>query len=348
MTRSGRSVPVAISSSTRGNGWSRVGAAGAKGRDLCVHLDQRDRGVRLEQDPGAGAKAVRGRRARRQRERNRVGRDHRGNGKRPQALRIAVDDLGTQILSLSQPLALDVAVDDPRGAKRQGDLHPVEPNARRAAGDEHLAARPLTRGRARRAASRRRCCRRRWRPPPPTRRREAARACGRKTGRGRSRRGTHPIAAERAEPVHGEERHALAIARQSAAATHALSARNLERHTHARPLLGTAVRRLNHLGHALVPDGNRRFVGRPAGDDRRVEVARGHGERADQRIASVLALRGVDVPPLQTVRLDQRQLPHPPTVLRRVAALRTHVPLTSPRRVSMRFAWLSSVERRVS
>ena len=39
---------------------------------------------------------------------------------------------------------------------------------------------------------------------------------------------------------------------------------------------------------------------------------------------------------------------HPPTVLRRVAALRTHVPLTSPRRVSMWFAWLSSVERRVS
>ena len=121
----------------------RMRAARAKGGDLRVHLDQRDGRLPVEDDPGAGADAVRGRRAQRERERGRVGGHHRGDGKRPQALRIALDDLGPQVLGLSQPLALHVAVDDSRRAQRQGDLHPVQADARRAAGDQHLAAGPL-------------------------------------------------------------------------------------------------------------------------------------------------------------------------------------------------------------
>lgn len=86
------------------------------------------------------------------------------------------------------------------------------------------------------------------------------------------------------EPVGRHEWHAAAVSCPSAAAGDTVTARDLERH--ADELTGPdrrhAIADLDHLGNALVPDGERRGKGGCAGDDQAVEVAGGDRDRTHE------------------------------------------------------------------
>jgi len=70
------------------------------------------------------------------------------------------------------------------------------------------------------------------------------------------------------------------------------------------------VGHLDDLGDELVPERERTLERRGAGDDRGVEVARRHGQRADQRLRRTVHGGLGDVAPLHAPRLDEGQFAH--------------------------------------
>src|SRR3954454_22166380 len=92
-----------------------------------------------------------------------------------------------------------------------------------------------------------------------------------------------------------------AVAGTAVDARPARAARDLERHDHAVAWRERrdVVAHLHDLRHALVPDHERRLEGRAAGDDQSVEVAGGHGDRANEGDVVALDLERLRVASLE-------------------------------------------------
>ena len=82
---------------------------------------------------------------------------------------------------------------------------------------------------------------------------------------------------------------------------------------------GDGVADVDHLGDALVAEGELASDGSDARGPAQVEVAGRDGERADDRLAVALDPRLADVPPLELPGLDEGQLLHRTEIERRNA-----------------------------
>ena len=115
-----------------------------------------------------------------------------------------------------------------------------------------------------------------------------------------------------AEPVGGHRTLVLAVAGAPATARGAVAAGDLKGDAHALARLDVAdaVADVDDLRHALMPERERARERRLAGHDQRVEVARGDGQRAHERRAVGVELRGGRLAPGELAGSEVVQLLH--------------------------------------
>lgn len=234
-----------------------------------------------------------------------------GDGERAQrALGCSLDDAGAELLRDGQAAGIGVHEGHRRGPQRQRRIHGVERDRARAPRhDQHVRAGQIGEGGRHRAPAVGNVVR-------GARHRRGLHAVGQRDQH-RRRVGhqcqiaEHPApgTAERAEAVHRQRRHRRAAPGQPAQATRARAARDLERYDHE-VAGGEGLRPLDHLGHALVSQVDRKRKGREAEDHRLVEVAGRHGQRAHDRLALVPPLRLGRVLPDHRVRTLEHQCAH--------------------------------------
>ncbi len=317
---------------------ARVHPAGSDRDDAGVHLEHRQARLLAEEDRDARALAVRRQRTQRQLDRVLGSACLDGDRKRPEALGPrGADDLGAERLGQRAAGLVVVGVDDVVGAQRQRDRHRVQPDRAGggAADDQDRGARLLAQ-------------RRRNRPPRVgdvvrdtghVGRLEAVGNRHEHVSRIRHEHHVRQEAAPRgdvgAEAI-GRHRHdAPAAPRAPAPARVAVATRDLKRDADplARPQVTGVVADVDHLGHALVPDRERRRERGLAGHDQRVEVARRDRDRADQRGAVGGQHRLGHVAPLEHPGGRVRELPHAAAANSSAASMRSSpqngIPLTA-------------------